>query len=312
MRNKFVRVAVFVLIVFLMDRMIGIVCEKLYHKSNDFTIHKLCYTIDSTKEELLVYGSSRAQHHFIPTIISQQTGMRTYNCGFGGRGLLFSFLQLNETLKRYQPKMVVLEVSPNILIDKDSEEKLKILLPFNRRDGLIHDALTKGDAYEKIKLLSSIYPYNSTIASLVSSIRRTNVDSANGFIPLTGTIDTVGLTSKIASSFETSVIPKERLDEIGDIVELCKKHNVRLIIVASPVFQTSAVYDTLMQQIANTCNQFEIVSFWDFTKAEGFYQNGSLFRDNLHLNSHGAVQFSEMFSKKVNELSLARVDDNVH
>lgn len=299
MRHCILKFFTFVFLIILLDKIVGLACEKLYYKSNDYTIHKLCYTLDSTREDILIFGSSRAEHHFIPTILDREIGLSSYNCGFGGEGLVFSYIQIKETLKRYKPKTIVLEISPNILIDPESQQKLKMLMPFNNKDPFISAALTKDSILEKFKLLSYIYPYNSTIASLITGSFKQKTDTLKGFRPLVGTVDTSGLFNRIKVSFSTSSIPAERLADLKNILSFCSSNNVQTIAVMTPIFETNKNYDDMSKQIELICRQFKNVSFLDFGKDNDFYENRKYFKDNLHLNYQGAELFSEKFSKKL-------------
>lgn len=302
MKSNLIKVLIFIVILVVGDRLLGAVCSKLYSQSNDYTIYRLRYTLDSTKEDILVFGSSRAQYHFVPSIIRQQTGLSVYNCGFGGEGLLFSLIQLNETLKRYTPKLVVLEVSPNVLIDPETNEKLKILMPFSKKDPLIFNALTSEEPIEKIKLVSSIYPYNSTIASLLTGSFKPNVDTLNGFWPLDGMIDTVGVANYMNNSFPNSSIPEERISYLHQFIKTCNDKSVKLAIVISPVFQSNKNLDEMTRFIEKSCMNYNNVHFYDYLKLDSTYQRIPFFKDNLHLNSLGAKVFTETFTKKINEI----------
>jgi hypothetical protein len=301
MPNRFLKILIFVSIVVLFDKLVGATCEQLYYRSNDNNIYRLCYTLNAAREDILIFGSSRAQHHFIPRIINKNTGLSSYNCGFGGEGLLFSLIQLNEALKRYKPKLIVLEVSPNILIDPESHQKLKLLLPFSNRDPLIFDALTSGEFFERVKLLSAIYPYNSTIASLITGGFKKNIDTLKGFLPLDGKIDTLGLTDKINSQISTSVIPTERLNALKEFITLCTNHNIKIAVVVSPVYQTNGNLDKMTEQVEKTCVDFKNVHFLNYSTSN-IYHWPDYFKDNLHLNAEGARIFSEDISLKLKEV----------
>lgn len=300
--STLLKIFLFILIVIFFDRIIGITCEKLYNRSNDNTIYRLCYTLDSAKEDILIFGSSRAQHHFVSRVINKNTGLSCYNCGFGGEGLVFSLIQLNECLKRTIPKLIVLEVSPNILIDPETQQKLKILMPFHKRDPLIFNALTNDEMLEKVKLLSSIYPYNSTIASLITGQYKKNLDTLKGFNPLIGIIDTIGLIKEINASFPTSSIPYKNLQVLKQFIALCNNHNIKIAIVVSPLYQTNTNLDEMIKEIELTCLEFKNIYFLDYSKFDSIYLHISYFKDNLHLNYEGAQIFSEVISKRFKEI----------
>ncbi len=297
------RTVVFVLIVFLFDRILGFVSQGLYNTTKDYTISKLRYTIDSTKQDILILGSSRAQHHFIPDIFENNTGYSTFNCGFGGQGLQFSYIQLYESLKRYKPKIVVIDISPNVLLDPDSQQKLKILLPFFQRDTLIYNALTNRKSSEKLKFISSIYPYNSTIVSLIRGYIKQNNDSLNGFIPLTGLIDTTDLTKQINAGFPGTIIPDEKFYYLKALISLCKENNISTVAVVSPIYQTNEDLDHMVGQIEKSCESLNGLYFFDLSKYSEIYKHMNLFKDNLHLNLDGAIVYSEVLSQKLKSIN---------
>jgi hypothetical protein len=294
------KVLIFLSIVFTFDRIGGFCLRSIYTKSNEYTFAKLRYSLDSTNQDILIFGSSRVHHHFNPIIVEKYTGFKTYNCGFDGEGLLFSYIQLHKTLLRYKPKVVVLELSPNVIIDPDYQEKLNILLPYFKSDELIYHALTNNQPYEKIKFISSIYPFNSTIANLLKgSLKNSHTNIVNGFLPLYGTIDTFGLTNKINTSFNCNTIPLEKLDYLREFILLCHNYSIPLITVVSPIYQTNKNLDQMISQINTYCRKYNIV-FFNFSKSKYTSLNSNLFKDNLHLNAEGAKFFSEDFSQKLN------------
>ena len=303
MKSKWIKSLIFVFIVVIIDRTVGSVCQKLYNKSNDYNIFRLRYTLDSTKEDILILGSSRAEHHFVPRIISQNIGLSVYNCGLGGEGLLFSLIQLKESLKRYKPKFILVEVSPNVLLDLESKEKLQILKPFYNKDPLIYETLTAGKVFEKVKFLSSIYPYNSTILSLIKGCFKPKTDSLNGFKPLVGIIDTSRLSNKIDIMFPGPTIPSEKFITLKQLIALCCNNNIKIAIVSSPVYQMNKNFDGMMTQIKRMClQQNKNVYFLDYSRYKSLYKQPVYFKDNLHLNYNGAKIFSEAISKELKEI----------
>ncbi|WP_121357542.1 SGNH/GDSL hydrolase family protein [Flavisolibacter nicotianae] len=305
MKKNLVRLLIFLGIVLALDKVIGVVCQKLYVRSNEYTVRKLRYTLDSTRQEILVLGSSRAEHHFIPNIISQSTGMTTYNCGFAGEGFLFSLIQLNETLKRYTPRFVVIEASPSTLSLPNPEESLKLLLPYYKRDSLIYNALTGNGYFEHLKFASSIYPYNSTIASLISGNLKRGSDTLNGFKPLDGTIDTSGVAARMNATF-VNPYPPEKFVTLKEIISTCRQRNIPVAVVNSPVYLTNTVHDQVSNQIKAICAQYPNAVYLDYSKLDSLYVQGQYFKDYSHLNSAGAAIFTRALSKDLAEQIRAK------
>ncbi len=238
-------------------------------------------------------------NQFDPEIIKKITGLSTYNCGFGGQGLQFSYIQLNETLKRYKPELIVLDVSPNILLDPESREKLKILLPYFKRDTLIFNALTNNMDVEKVKLLSAIYPYNSTIGSLIRGLNMDYSDSLNGFEPINRALDTFGLYNKVNEQFPDPKIPADKFIYLHQIIKLCIKNELQLVVVVCPIYQKNKNLDEMITQIKAVCTAYNDILFLDYSKNLVFTDQINLFYDNLHLNKDGAQLFSDSISRKL-------------
>lgn len=302
MKKGFIKVLIFVIIIIVSDKSIGGICKKLYEKSNDFGIFKLRYTLNSANEDILVFGSSRAEYHFIPAIIKEKTGLSVYNCGIGGADLLFSRIQLTEALKRSLPKYIVVEASPSSFFIPNAKEARKMLLPFYDRDTLIYSALGGDNLFGKVKYFSSIYPYNSTIASLVKGAIKSNSDSASGYLPAVGIIDTNGLSAKVNMAYGPIEMPSENFTYLGQIIEDCKLQGIRVFVVSSPVYQLNSKHDGMVKQIEIFCSPFSNVNYLDYSKHESIYGKTNLFKDNTHLNAEGAIVFSEIFAARLREL----------
>ena len=254
--------------------------------------------MDSTREDVLILGSSRAEHHFVPNIINEGENYSVYNCGVGGEDLLFSGIQLKESLKRYKPKLVVVEVSPSSLFMPDTEQKIKILLPYYQRDSAIFNALTHNKIAEKIKFASSIYPYNSTIASLMLGVFKNNVDTFRGFSPKYGTIDTTGLLKTVYRGMPNA-FPQEKFTHMRHLLNTCQENDIKVVVVNSPVYVTTSNYDAISQQIKNISSEYSNTHYIDYSKHDSVYNKVAFFKDNTHLNYKGAVIFSKALSNEL-------------
>lgn len=295
MKKGLFRGVIFLLIVVFADQFIGSLLQKLYFTSNSNSLLKINYSIDSTSQAILIYGSSRAQSHYNTDTIINHTGISCYNCGVGGQGLAFSLIQISEMLKRHKPELILLDISPNILFDYRSNEKLNILMPYYERDSLIQKILTADSKLEKIKYCSSIYPYNGSILPILKSIFCRDIDNNKGFIPLIGQIDTSDL--KIDFYIQTK-IPYEQIYYLLHILETCEEKKVRIKLVVSPIFRKSNDEEIILTQIKEIAVKNRI-DFIDYSSDSSFSAKPELFMDNLHLNSFGAALFSKRIAKEI-------------
>lgn len=298
MHNKnFIRAIAFILLTILSDILIGEILERVHKNTDEETSSKMNYIFNSSNEDIIVIGSSRAENHFISEIIKESTGLSCYNAGIGGQGLFFSYIEINEIVKRYKPKHIILEVSPNVLIDKKSDEKLKILLPYYKKDTLIYNKLFKPNSLEKIKLISSIYPYNSMIVGFIHAFIKKKIFNKSGFVGLKGNIN-----PKTIRTYPDSKISID-WKNLTNISEKCKNNNIDLVVVISPIFKTDPLTEHIIKEIDLFCQKANNLRLIDYSNNAKFVNNNELFYDNLHLNEHGAKLFTKdlinhFFNKK--------------
>jgi|WetSurSiteA1Bulk_404760.scaffolds.fasta_scaffold01196_5 hypothetical protein len=302
--EKLFKIILFSITVLVIDKVVGSYCNNLFENTSFPQHARLRYIIDSLNQEIVLLGSSKAENQFIPSIITKLTGISSYNCGFSGQGLQFSYIQLCEIVKRHKPKIVILDVTPNILLDPDSQEKLNILLPLFNRDTLIYNAITNNRTIEKIKLLSSIYPYNSIILDLIRGIYFKHYkDSMNGFSPLYGVIDTTDIKLKINRDFAVSNIPSSKTFYLKKIIELCNKEDILSVIIISPAYCTNVNFNKIISNIQNIVfSQSKQIIFWNMSQDSTFINRQDLFYNNLHLNYEGAKLYSFIIANRINQL----------
>lgn len=309
MRIVYLRILIFILIVVAADITGGIVCRYLYNITNDPPTVKLKHTLNSTNEDILILGNSRAECHFVPDIIKDSTGLTVYNCGIGGADLLFSEIQLKESLKRYKPKLIILEVSPNSFFLVNTQDRLKILLPFYNRDTLIYKALTKGKFFEKVKFISSIYPYNSTIGASVRGIFKKVNDTLMGFVPAYGKIDSLHEINYMNFYYKNKKLAETSLSNLKKIIETCIDNKIELVIISSPVYYMNTNYRELENKIIEFCTKYKNkIVYFDYTDFEKTRGKRDLFYDNFHLNEQGARTFSQQISGDI--INIIRGNNN--
>jgi hypothetical protein len=294
-KSKLLKIFSFLLFIVLADKFIGIILEDLYQTSNDLTISKIRYTFYQTNEDILIFGSSRAQHHYNPDTISKITGRSAYNCGLGGQGIAFSYIQMSETLKRYKPKIIIFDVSPNILLDENSDQKLKILNPYYHKNALIRRILNQTSRFESLKYASSIYPYNSELYDLLLSLVYSPDVSIKGYIPISGRINTnLNINQE---SLEIHEIADKQIIKLHEIVNIFKENKVALWILISPIYKKTKEDFKIIQDIRIFANQ-NCVHFIDFTE-NPLFSDHILFKDNLHLNLQGANRYSRIVGDSI-------------
>jgi len=178
-------------VLFILDLAIGKILEHFYFKQTSGAFYRTTYSMDSTNAKILIFGSSRANHHYDPRIVEKELGMSCYNTGRDGNFLLYNYAIFETITQRYEPKIVIFDVNRNELSStSDDYERLSALLPYKNRNNAIDKMIALSDPYVKIKCLSKIYPFNSlllTIAIGNTTMNKSRKSDINGYVPLTGT-----------------------------------------------------------------------------------------------------------------------------
>ena len=280
------------------DQVIGRTLRYLYFKQQSGLYYRTTYAIDSTKAKMLVFGSSRANHHYVPDIFEDSLNLSFYNTGRDGNFILFNYAVFKSVINRYTPDIVIFDINNNELCkDETSYERLSALLPYYRNHKEIHDVVELRSSFEKYKLLSEIYPFNSSLATIILGnleLNKTRKLDNNGYVSLHNIIgDTV--LYEIHSMAE--VLDQNKINAVTEIIELCNIRNIQLVFIQSPLYaivNNSASIDYF--EILDKKNK---VVFWNFSKTPELLKTPSFFQDQHHLNNDGAIWFSNLLVQKI-------------
>ena len=294
-KNKYLyfasRLFLLFLIVFLFDFSIGKFLRYFYFKQQWGRQYRATYAIEKTRADVVIFGSSRAYHHYVPNIIEGSLKLSCYNTGSPGQFLFYSYAVLKAVLKRYTPKVVILDVTANDLqIDNESYDRLSFLLPYYKTHEELRPIINLKSPFEKVKLLSSIYPFNSTflmIAGGNADYFKKKTSDIKGYKPLFGIWDTPIEVKNIAPY----KIDSTKLNIFKSFIEDCRKAETKLFIVCSPFFIRYDQKDyslLVMKKIANEKN----TDFIDFVNDTSFINHSYLFDNPGHLNARGAMLFT--------------------
>lgn len=288
-KNKliFKKVALFFLIVLALDFIAGESLYFLYSKAKYGVSAQEYYSLIESKEDLLIFGSSRAAYHYDPDIFSKSTGLKAYNLGREGLGIHYHHALLTGIVNRYKPKMAVLDLSYSDIYRSSSnfnENDLKELWPFYHKISDEFDSLIVFDDYDNIFIQSKSLRYNKKFIRILSGNLFTLRDHSGGFRPL------LGETKKTFSPYYVEQeIDAFKLSKLQGFINICKENDIRLLIVASPFY--ASFKKDISDPIRDIASKNRI-QFIDYLQKEDYIKNNSYFYDKGHLNSEGAAKFS--------------------
>jgi hypothetical protein len=221
-----------------------------------------------------------------------------------------SYAEIKVATERYSPKIIILEFYPTGILHYEGDyDRLSILLPYYHDYPEIRPIILMRSPYERLKLMSSIYPYNSNIINIIgfntkaAELRR----SYDGYVPLNEFLNDNMLKPLPEIHDQSWVDVKKAIDpymikSLENIIDLCKEKNITLFIINSPVFhETNEIARTLPEiaQISLEIIHRNNVNFIDLSDEPTFAGHPELFADKAHLNYKGAKIFSNMLATKI-------------
>lgn len=291
----FCKIALFILIVVVLDSLLGYTFKYMStHSKGGYVAHHN-RIIDKTDEDVLIFGSSRAIHHYNPEIISKSLNMTCYNAGQDGNGIILFYGWWQLISQRYYPKLIIYDITTEFdLLKNDNHKYLGWLKELYDRKPipLIFESI---DKKEKIKMLSKTYRYNSKFQQIVADyLHPIYKVKGNGFLPLEGDLDSM----RIAKGTGERKYQFDSL-KIAYLLKLIDNTGTsKIIFIHSPIWY--GLDSATLQPIKELCEKNNI-PFLDYSNDPEFIHNNNLFKDGMHLNAQGADVFT---TKLVKELGL--------
>jgi len=292
------------LLLVLADWTVGSWSEKMYYKSKYGIFRRQIYCLQESKDDILILGSSRAAHHYVPQIFEDSLGLSCYNAGSDGMCIYYHYSILASRInRRCPPKLVIYEVlGSDAVISHGAtfslDAALDRLAPHYGEVPEIDSLFVLKGWKEKAKLMSKAFRYNS---KLVQTIKCNYIPwpEDRGYEALSGKMEVKnGDAADVLESNVKSEVESQKLEYIQKLINVCRGNDIQLIICYSPYYQHAKDYGIkLIEQLAKENS----ISFLDFGLDEQF-QVPDLFQDASHMNDTGANAFTKVFVSEVNSI----------
>lgn len=254
------------------------------------------YIATQAAHDILIFGSSRAIHHYDPTLISEALGMSCYNCGEDGMGIILMYARLQMILQRHTPKVVIYDIEPSYdLLEDDNTRYLGFLRPFYDNDTIKRICVDVSPS-ERFKNLSMLYRFNSRWVDIIAQRISRDPSQARDYTwaPLHGR-----LNAEPSHSAESPILSYDPLKNryLVRLIECCASKGIKLYFVASPNYGNTddKVYNPL-EELAAT-NDIPVLNHSIDTT---FTRHPELFNDRDHLNQRGATLLTKMVIQEIN------------
>ncbi len=259
--------------------------------------------VSKDNHDILVLGSSRAHHHYDTPFISDSLGVDIYNAGYDGNGVILAYGLLEMMLERYNPKLVMYDVTPNFDIyeyqpDNDNTRYLTILKPYYKNQGV--EPLMRDISFDVwLKSHSGLVRYNSRLVTLMTDFAGIQGVEDAGYAPAMGKLS----EDRIEEANMCPTIDSVKMTYIERMVDLAEVRGIPFVFVASPWYGASD--SNVFQPIKDLCERRNKTFLDYFT--DSVFQSKELFNDPGHLNNEGARIFSR---KLICETDLFKNDSN--
>lgn len=289
-------ILVFFVSLILFDFIAGNVLEHFYFTQKKGKLYNITVALEKQTSEVLIFGSSRAMHHYNPHIITDSLGLSCFNAGYDSEGILYANAMLDAILERYIPKVIILDVLPVEFSESTvSYDLLYLLNPYVKKHPVLWNTLSLKSRFEKIKHLSSIYPYNSMLARIIigNLSIKTKDESDSGFTALNG-IWNGELKPTIFS--EKSLDPN-KLNVFNAFCQKCLKNKIKLYVVISPLYQL-VENESSTEKYLNSAQAKYNFYLINLSKSKNYLTN-KYWKDEEHLNAKGADKFSKDIAYRI-------------
>ena len=275
------------------DLLIGAISKKLVMAAPDAGLNQTntAQALFNKKADVLVLGSSRANHHYVSSMFKDSLGLSCYNAGRDGHDILYAYMIFQSFLERNMPKMVVIDIASSMM-DGSWIEHNKDMTCFYGASQAVTEVLDKDvlKGFDKVKMLSNLYRYNNTL-EWIATAYLSNWGEGDGYFPMP--ITNNSMKKKVAKDYFFQPHPV-CLSYLDQIIETCKQKNIQLILCESPSLNYSlhGTNDWMMKYAHD-----KGVKALDFTGDTTYVDHSDLFYDATHLNDRGAQLFTSNFIK---------------
>lgn len=297
MRKRIGFILIILFIIIGCDWLVGAVTGQMIRNVRDVGVNQTntAQALFSRKADVLILGSSRANHSFDCKVLEDSLDMSCYNAGRDGQNMIYDAMVFFSYIERHVPKIVILDIASSMMDDswfgslKDMNCYYGLAKPLDR---IIDENSTW---MERLKLKSNLYKYNNTWQWLLNAKMAASKDELDGYRPMP-----VSSRSPFQVRFVHEGKPKidkRCLCYLEKIRKACQKHHISLILTYSPtlvVCKSGGEEEWLKEYSKQTG-----LTFYAFGKDKTFYEHPEYFYDPTHLNAKGATVFTKEFVKRL-------------
>ena len=301
MKRFIVKTIALLIVILVVDAGLGVIFQHMVKTAKGGETGRMEYICHKTNEDLLIFGSSRAAHHYDPRILEDSLHMTCYNCGKDGNGIILLYGWYKILKKHYQPRVILYDIEPSYDLLEGDNSRFLSGLRYYYDESPIDSIFWKVEENEQYKMMLSSYRFNSQFLQLAMDNIEPLQKDFKGYRPLYGEMSYEATTRQnICGKYRYDSLKLYYLERF--IVD-CKESGTQLIFATSPQYKNTS--SAVLTPIKNLCRRYD-VPFIDHYTDDAFNQNKKYFRDSAHLNEKGATNYTLTIAKEIKRL------ENIH
>ena len=295
MRKRINFILIILLILVGCDWLIGAVSKDAIRNVRDVGVNQTnsAQALFSREADVLILGSSRANHSFDCSILEKELVLTCYNAGRDGMNIMYDGMIFFSYIERHVPKLVILDLTVPML-DNSWNETWRDMICFYGMSNPLDDIIDSlASPIERLQLQSNIYRYNKTWEWLLKAQIGEEQSALDGYRPMPVHEDHPNKTQVAKGAF---IADNGNIDMLNKIANSCRDKGIRLILTYSPSLTIEK--GNFPQFMADYGKKHQIPVF-SWNGDSHFIDKPEWFYDMTHLNEDGAKAFTEDFCQRL-------------
>jgi hypothetical protein len=296
----------FLVLVIGFDQALGAGLDRLYRRTTSGEFGGLINYALKQDPEVLVLGSSRAQHHVSPSILQARLSATVFNAGVNGQDFLYAVMLLDLWTRSHRPPAaIILHMDPQSLSRSEEEiERTSVFSAYFGESQIVRRILLMRGNYARVKYLSYSYRFNGKVFPIIKNLVVRPDPTFDGYVGLAGSLAGGSDSSAASGGAEIGALPywDLKLEYLGEMAQYCRNTGTRLFLFTSPVFKSDparSVWSARLSQLVASYPGVEFLDLSERTHPELFAGQFQLYFDNTHLNARGAEIFSTLLGDEI-------------
>lgn len=302
--------AAFIFTTYLIACLFQFTIDRGLKKSNYSASYKEWYNLyhSNINADILIQGSSRARLHVSPLAFEKAFKHSTYNMGIDASYFPIENYMFYEYIRYNQkPRYIIQSIDVGIFTNPNEQFDFKQFIPYLNKN--FFDAFKNHNVFTLNDLYIPLYKYTHSeglakigFENLLNKMPPDN-GRYNGFNSLNLHYDNRLLVKRLEEypNGYKAKINDTVYNEFISFIKFCKKENIKLILIYTPVlstFQNTLINkDSIINEYGKTAMRFKL-PFLNYSN-DKMCHDTSMFFDFYHLNSKGVKIFNE---KLINDL----------